>query len=474
MKNNMSDEMRRRIDDWFDSRRDDLVRDVCRLVRVESVRGEATPGKPYGEGPARALETAADLLRECGFEPVNHANRVVTADLNAADPVLGILAHLDVVPGGDGWSASGPFEPEVRDGVLYGRGVIDDKGPAVAAVYALRAARELAPDLTKGCRLILGSAEETGHDDLTEYRKTNIMPPNVFTPDANYPVVNFEKGRFCPTFTAAWPESTALPRVMWIKGGQTPNAVPNYAEAYVEGLPLAYIQALCVVLSSKMGVAVSASAFHDGLLIKAVGRAAHAMMPEKGANAQTALLAVLAELPLAEGGARRAIKALRRLFPQGDTRGEALGIAQSDDISGPLTLNFGVLSLNETGMTANFDCRTPKCATEENLDRVALEALEKAGFTVTNVTKTPCHHTPRERPFVQTLLRVYEAYTGKKGECLALGGQTYVHDVEGGVAFGPAFPGVDNRLHGADEFISVADLIISAKMYTQIIIDMCS
>jgi succinyl-diaminopimelate desuccinylase len=468
-----NEQLRRQIDGWFDKRRDDLIRDVGRLVKTNSVRGEAAPGMPYGEGPAQALKAAAELLGENGFKAVNHNNQVVTADLNGVDPVLGILAHLDVVPGGDGWTASGPFEPEVRNGMLYGRGVIDDKGPAVAAIYALRAARELAPDMTKGCRLILGSAEETGHDDLAEYRKTNKMPPNVFTPDADYPVVNLEKGRFCPTFTAGWPENKTLPRLVWVKGGTTPNAVPNDAEAYIEGLPWAYIQALCVVLSSKTGAIISASAFHDGLLIKATGKAAHAMMPEKGVNAQTALLSVLAELPLAEGGARKAVKVLRRLFPFGDTSGEALGIAQADEISGPLTLNFGVLSLNETGFTANFDCRSPKCATEQNLDQVALAALGNAGFTVTDVQKTPCHHTPAESPFVRTLLRVYEDYTGKKGECLALGGQTYVHDVAGGVAFGPSFPGVDNRLHGADEYISVSDLIVSAKMYTQIIIDMC-
>jgi succinyl-diaminopimelate desuccinylase len=469
MKNN-----KQQIDAWFKAHQDELVRDVCRLVSVNSVQGEALPGKPFGEGPAEALRVAEELLTESGFQAENHGNCVVTADLNASEPALGILAHLDVVPApGDGWT-SGPFDPEVRDGVLYGRGVIDDKGPAVAALYALRAARELAPDLAKGCRLIFGSAEETGHDDLAEYRKTHQMPPSVFTPDADYPVVNLEKGRFCPTFTASWAPSNTLPRVVWIKGGETPNAVPDYAEAYIEGLPLAYIQALCVVMSSKTGAIIAASAFHDGLKIKSTGKAAHAMMPEKGINAQTALLAVLAELPLAEGEGRRYIKKLKKLFPHGDTLGTALGVAMEDEVSGPLTLNFGVLSLNETGLTANFDCRLPECATEENLDNVTAQALSQAGFTITEVKRTPCHHTPAETPFVQTLLRVYEDYTGKKGECLALGGQTYVHDVDGGVAFGPSFPGVNNRLHGVDEFIAVDDLIVSAKMYTQIILDMCS
>ncbi len=471
MKNDQS--VRLRIDAWFDQHADALIKDVGRLIAVKSVAGEALAGKPYGEGPAAALETASAILNEKGFKADNFDNHVITADLNAYAPVLGILAHLDTVTVGDGWS-SDPFSAKVRDGVIYGRGVIDNKGPATAAVYAMKAAREIAPELKKGCRLILGTAEETGHDDLTYYSKSNEMPPNVFTPDASYPVVNLEKGRLKPTFGASWEESKTLPRVAYIKGGETANVVPNYAEALVEGLPFAYIQALCVVISSKTGAIISAAPYHDGLKITSIGKSAHAMIPGEGLNAQTALLSVLAELPLAEGSCRNCINALNKLLPFGDTSGKALGVAMRDDISGELTLNFGVLSLDLTGFTANFDCRSPECATEANLDDVALKALIDRGFTISDVEKKLCHHTPRDSAFVQTLLKVYESYTGEKGECLALGGQTYVHDIDGGVAFGPAFPGVDNRLHGADEFVSVSDLILSAKMYTQIIIDMCS
>jgi len=460
------------IDAWFGAHEAELVRDVGRLVAIRSVSGEALPGKPYGEGPAAALKEAEALLKEKGFAAENHDNRVVTADLNAAEPELGILVHLDVVDAGGGWS-SDPFQLTVRDGIMYGRGVIDNKGPAVAAIYAMCAARAIRPDLPKGCRLILGSAEEIGHDDLTHYRKTHRMPPGVFSPDADYPVITFEKGRFVPTFGATWAESTALPRVVTAAGGSTANVVPDHAEAYVEGLPLAYVQARCFEYAAKMNVNVSSAAFHDGIRITAVGKAAHASFPQDGVNAQTALLEVLARLPLFESPGAAAIRALARLFPHGDTSGKALGIALEDEVSGPLTLNFGVLCLGPTGFTANFDSRTPLCAGEDNLYGVAVKALQEAGFTVTDVKKIPCHHTPEDSAIVRTLLKVYEDYTGRPGECLAMGGQTYVHDIEGGVAFGPAFPGVDNRLHGADEFISVSDLILSAKMYTQVILDMC-
>jgi succinyl-diaminopimelate desuccinylase len=342
------EDCRAAIDAWFGSHKDGLVRDIGRLVAVKSVREDALPGKPYGAGPAAALETAARILSEKGFQPVNFENRVVSADMNGSEPALGILAHLDTVSVGEGWE-SDPFALSVRDGALYGRGVIDNKGPAVAALYAVAAARDLAPDMTKGCRLILGSAEETGHDDLAHYRKAHKMPPYVFTPDSDYPVVNLEKGRFTAAFGAAWPESRALPRVVSVKGGETTNIVPNHAEAVVEGLPLSYIQARCVEYGAKTGASLAAAQYHNGIRITSGGVAAHAMCPEEGVNAQTALLAVLAELPLAETEGRKHIQALSRLFPHGDTSGRALGVQMEDEVSGPLTLNFGVLSLDLTG-----------------------------------------------------------------------------------------------------------------------------
>ena len=130
--------------------------------------------------------------------------------------------------------------------------------------------------------------------------------------------------------------------------------------------------------------------------------------------------------------------------------------------------------MNETGFTANFDARTPKCAAKENLDDVVIAALKAADFEIRDISKTPFHHTPADAPLVRALLRIYETYTGSKGRCLAIGGQTYVHDIDGGVAFGPEMPGADNRLHGADEHIDIEELILGAKMYTQAIIEMCS
>ena len=468
----MPDTVRSAIDAWFDKHQEALVRDAGRLIAVKSVQSQTEPGMPYGRGPAAALALSCEILAERGFAPCNFENRVVTADLNTCEPFLGLLAHLDTVEAGDGWTTD-PFVADVRGGRLYGRGASDDKGPAVAAIYALAAAREIVPAMKKGCRIILGSAEETGHDDLLHYRKKHKMPPNVFTPDAEYPVVNAEKGRLVPAFSASWPECASLPRVVSIKGGVTANAVPERAQALVEGLTVEQVTKYCDEYSEKTGAVIKAEAAGSLVTIIADGKAAHAMSPQDGLNAQTALLLMLSAMPMAECVGFSFFQKLAALFPHGDASGAPLGIAMSDEVFGPLTLNFGVLTVDMTGLRGNFDCRLPKCARLEMLEDVLTAKLNKSGFKIDDITKTAFHHTPEDSAFIQTLLKVYENYTGLKGDCLAIGGQTYVHDIDGGAAFGCVFPGTDTRMHGADEFIPINDLILSAKMFTQVIIDTC-
>ena len=210
----------------------------------------------------------------------------------------------------------------------------------------------------------------------------------------------------------------------------------------------------------------------DLTVIHAKGEGSHAAWPEGGNNAITGLLALLCALPLADGPCRRYLAELNALLPHGDCYGRALGIAQEEPIAGPLTVAFTLLEVTDTGLEGRFDARVPLCATEANCRDVAKAAFEAKGFTFSGEQDKP-HHTPADAPFVQTLLKRYEEYTGLKGECLSTGGGTYVHDIPGGVAFGCTLPGFDTRLHGADERVRINDLMLSAKMFAHIIVDLC-
>ena len=375
------------IEGYFAQQEDLLVEAVSRLVRIDSTLGPAQPGQPFGPGPAAALEAFLSLAQEWGLPGENLSGYVGTVDLNnQPDTALHILGHLDIVDAGEGWTVTAPFQPKVVDGLLYGRGTADDKGPMVAALLAVKAVRDLKLPLTKNVRLIAGTDEETGFRDIKWYYGSHPYAPHTLSPDADFPIINLEKGHYQPTFQADWPQAAAL--------------------------------------------------------------------------------------PLADCPSTRAIRALHALFPHGDHRGTALGIAQADDLSGPLTLAFTMLTLNDTGCTGRFDSRTPLTATQASVQTVAEAALRAAGFAVQGDMDPP-HYVPESDPFLRTLAQCYEAYTGQKGQCLAIGGGTYVHDIPGGVAFGPNMPGFVSNLHGPDEKIRVTDLLTTAKIYAQVMVALC-
>jgi len=464
------------INAYFDdpSVREGLVSAVRRLVAVKSVRGPAIPGAPFGPGPKAALEEAVTLCGEMGLSAQNYDNYVGLADLNNHPTQLHILGHLDVVGEGTGWSTD-PYVCVERDGMLYGRGVSDDKGPVVAALFAMKAVKDLAVPLTKNVRMILGTDEESGSEDIAYYYAREPYAPQAFTPDASFPLIPIEKGRYTPSFGRSWTAEAALPRVTSLTGGFRTNVVPPEADAEILGLKTVDIFPLFYPTQNVTGAKFTFKDTVSGVQIHCAGKNAHAASPDDGLNAISALLEFLSVLPLAECESTRAVKAMHTLFPFGDNRGRALGIAQSDEESGELTLNLALMNLTETGFTAKFDVRFPLCAKEETCKEVCEASLQKYGMTVTaDPNMIAAHYVPADSPFVATLLNCYETFTGEKGaKPFAIGGGTYVHDIPGGVAFGCEFPGFDPKMHAADEQASVRDLLTSAKIFALAIARLC-
>ena len=403
---------------WSDpARREELVSVLSRLVAVKSVKGEAAPGAPFGPGPAAALDEALSLCRELGFSAQSYDGYVGLCDLNGEETRLHILGHLDVVGEGSGWSTD-PYACVEKDGVLYGRGVSDDKGPVVCALLAMKAVRDLGLPLSANARLILGTDEESGSSDIAYYYAREPYAPYAFTPDA---------------------------------------------------------ELVCRQVSERTGAVFTISPSANGCHIHCQGKNAHAASPDDGINAIAALLDALSFLPLAECGSTRAVRAMAELFPFGDNRGRALGIAMEDAKSGPLTLNLALMKLTETGFSAKFDVRFPLCASEDNCRRACEAAFAARGIAVTEDPEMrPAHEVPADSELVRTLLGCYSAWTGEADpKPIAIGGGTYVHDIPGGVAFGCCFPGYDTRMHAADERIPVKHLLTACKIYTQAIAELC-
>lgn len=226
-----------KLDQWVDAHRDEMTADIAALVRIDSTKGEAKEGMPFGEGPAAAVAAMQELMAKYGFATKNYDNYCVAGDLaGEGRKSLDILAHLDVVPVSEDWTKTKPFEPLVEGNFMYGRGTADDKGPAVAALYAMRAIRELGLPLRSGVRLICGSDEECGSSDLEHYYSIEKEAEYTFSPDANFPLINIEKARLEKKIVADLPEDYKAPCILEIEAGSKSNVVPGYADAAFHGL----------------------------------------------------------------------------------------------------------------------------------------------------------------------------------------------------------------------------------------------
>lgn len=461
------------LDAYLEAQLPKLLQDLKALVAINTERTAPKAGMPFGEGNAQCAQAGMELLHRLGMEAKNYDNYVITADLLPDAPKgLDILAHLDVVPAGDGWTVTEPFSMKQVDGRVYGRGTSDDKGPALCALYAMEAVRAMGIPLKKNVRLILGFDEECGSEDLEYYFGKETSAPFSVSPDADFPLINIELGGIHSGFCCKLPLAEQLPRVVSVFGGQKVNVIPGKAEAVVQGIDEA------AVLAAAKGIcdaAITCRPTESGLLIQAAGSTGHASRPDCAHNAVTALLTVLAALPLSDAPIHSCIRAAARLFPHGDMHGTALGVDLEDAVSGKTVLSLTMCRLNEAeGFTGLFDCRACLSANRENTEQVIYAALKKAGLPpLEENTMYPPHHVPEGSPLVQTLLDIYEEMTGTQPKPLCIGGGTYVHEIENGVAFGCSFENLDNRAHAADEFMTLEQIRFACKIYARTIIALC-
>lgn len=450
---------------YFEEHRDEIIKNISQLVEIPSVRGEARDGMPFGEKPFEALKKALEIAEDFGFKTKNHEGYVGTVDMNSGDDELAILAHLDVVPSGEGWITD-PFSVVEKDGKIYGRGVSDDKGPAIAALYAMKAVKDLEVHLSKNCKLILGTDEECGSSDLEYYFMNNPNSKYTFTPDAEFPVTNGEKGRFTKKFFRTVNFSDCKKFVKSFKAGEAANAVPDMARAELVGVTHAEFD-----FAAEKAADTGAEFTFDGKIVACRGTSAHASLPEKGNNPITALLELLSYIEF-DAECAAFISDLRTLFPHGKYNGEAFGVDMTDKL-GRLTLTLDIVNFENNSFVGCFDTRTPMSATQGNCADVIANRLAKCGFTIENREMVKSHYVDENLEFVKVLLNAYERYSGDKGECVSMGGGTYVHDIENGVAFGAISRGTVTNMHGANEFMPIDDIITAAAIFADVIVQIC-
>ena len=188
----MNKELDKKIIEYLDDNRDNFIGDLRKLLSFNSVKGEASQGKPFGQEPAKALDFMMKMCQDAGLKTKNYEYYCMDASIGEGDEVIGALCHLDIVPAGEGWDYP-PFEGKMEGSLMYGRGVCDDKGPAIAIFYAVKALMHAGVKFDKTVRLIFGSDEETGMSDMKYYLSKVKAPDYAFSPDAEFPVIFAEK-----------------------------------------------------------------------------------------------------------------------------------------------------------------------------------------------------------------------------------------------------------------------------------------
>ena len=448
------------LDRAVEALRPQLEETLAAWIRIPSVKGDPQPGAPFGQDVRCMLDRALADGKALLGNARDIDGYAGDMEIGEGEDVVGLLAHLDVVPAGDGWQVD-PFGATIKDGRMYGRGASDDKGPAVAALYAMKAVKDAGIKLSRRVRLILGCDEESGMDDIAYYDRKIGLPAVGFSPDAEFPVINTEKGILQMEARADMRCET----IVSIQSGTRPNVVPGTAVAVVRG---AQASDRALASASQNGIRLASESLDgDTFKLTVTGVPAHASTPWQGVNAASQLLLVLEAI----GAGGKRIAALAQAIGR-DSDGSGLGIAGSDQVSGPLTINLGLLSFDGEKLSATFDCRYPVFFSDAQIARFVQMRLSDGGFTVEAGHASQPHHVPESSFIVRSLLKVYAELSGHDAHTIAIGGGTYARCMKQAVAFGPLFPGEEELAHQAGENVDLEQLMLSVRIFAYAIVEL--
>ena len=465
-----------RWNEEVEKRKDDLLRDLQALIQIKSVLDErrASNEAPLGKGVKEALDFMLRLGERDGFSSQNVGNVAGHIEFGQGDDLLGILCHVDVVPAGDGWSVE-PFGGEIKDGKIFGRGSIDDKGPTMAAYYAMKIVKDLGVPIHKRVRMIIGTDEESEWRCVNHYFQVEEMPTIGFAPDADFPIIYAEKGIADFDIVQTVKEEDTAERqaeVVSFQSGRRYNMVPDYAKAVllVHHGETELLQQFTHYIDVND---LKGKYFMDNgyLVLELEGLSVHGSEPDKGKNAGLYLCDFLSHLNLPRKE-KTFFQFASHYFHQHFT-GEPLGLSYQDDITGKLSINAGILSFDrDQGGKIGISMRYPVTfPLDDRMDQLK-NMLHEKGFAIENFSNSEPHHVDKDHPFIQTLANVYEQQTGEKAELLAIGGGTYARSLETGVAFGALFPGRPDVAHQKDEYMVLEDLWKATAIYAQAIYEL--
>lgn len=465
-------ELLTRAEKWIADHRAEYIAELQQIARIPSVsRADlAQPGAPFGPDCRRVLDYALERGRYYDFDTINHDGYAGSITWGEYDNSIGVIAHLDVVPVGDGWVYP-PFDATYlpEQDVLIGRGVDDNKSAFVAGLFAMRMLREFGVPMRHGIRLICGTSEETGMQDMQTLRRMgHRFPATSLVPDAGFPVNYAQKGMVDGAIVIPCADN-----LLQFDAGSVRNVIPDEATCVIAA-DVETVRAAMTRAEAVDTALITLAPAEGGTRIAAKGKSGHAAFPAGGDNAIGRLARVLTATGLLEGSARIAIAALADLTR--DANGISEGVYFSDEPSGELTLVYGVAHLKDGKLTVSVDCRYPVTLDGAKLEADLRAAWADRGFTVKEFELSEPFYIPVDDPRVTALMSLYKDVTGRDDPPYAMGGGTYSRAVPGAISFGPGMPGAKRDYsaflpeghggaHGRDEVLPIEKLLTCSKIY---------
>lgn len=438
--------MEAKIKNIVNENRRDMIESIKAAVRINSVMDEntATESMPFGKGVDESLRKTLEIAESLGFKTVYKDGYYGYAEVGEGEELIGILGHIDVVPIGDEskWKFP-PFSATEEDGYIYGRGTQDDKGPTIAAMYAVKALLDAGVKFGKRVRFIIGGDEENLWRCIAKYTENGEEIPSMgFTPDSSFPVTNAEKSLVQFYLRGKGSKDLSLN----ISGAL--NAVPGVANYTGE-------------LADKLAEKLDELKFEyekDRESITVIGKRVHAASADKGVNAIERLCKALYEIGVKDD-------VVRFVAELSDSVGSKILPNCVDEVSGTLTLNLGELIINEKESKIGFDSRVPVKFTIEDLENAVKENAANYGLEFEEFDRLKSLYVPADSELIKTLVSVYEQETGLEGTPKSSGGATYAKALDNCVAFGAMFPFDEKTEHQENERVNIKNMIKATEIY---------
>lgn len=422
-----------------------LIDVIMKTVAIDSVEASPESGAPFGRGVRKALDYVLGLCDDMGMTTKNLDGYCGYADIGEGEP-FAVLGHLDVVPLGKGWTKN-PLG-EISDGVMYGRGVMDDKGPTLSCLIALKSLLDEGLKPTRKIRFIFGCNEESGWKCIDHYNSVEKMPDEGISPDSDFPVINCEKG------IVNYKISVPFDAPIRMLAGERANVVPSECEVYIP----ADTENTRLLDEKGISYEIEKGTAH----FTAFGKSAHASTPSKGVNAAVLALGTIKSLN----------KRIEEVYDAFYTyTGKGAGLDLADEQSGALTVNLGVLTIDKGEFSFVIDIRYPVTFKEDLLLSKIKAVLPD--WKIEKVHSHPPLYVDRNDALVQKLLSAYEKVTGEKAEPLTIGGGTYARALKHGVAFGAQFPDEPSTIHQPDECVKISSLMKMTEIYREALRMLC-